>query len=114
MKMPLDSMFSSVRRKVEREVRERMSSLAPAPLAQGSMSDSLPGSSQDAHPAAAARGGSSGASSSEVSERLLRIEQVLEALMENRCVPQPHLNISGSGSVGEGSVDLGSPRLASR
>ena len=91
-----------------------MSSLAPAPLAQGSRSDSLPGSSQDAHPAAAARGGSSGASSSEVSERLLRIEQVLEALMENRCVPQPHLNISGSGSVGEGSVDLGSPRLASR
>ena len=112
--MPLDSMFSSVRRKVEREVRERMSSLAPAPLDQGSRSDSLPGSSQDAHPAAAAGGGSSGASSSEVSERLLRIEQVLEALMENRFVPQPHLNISESGSVGEGSVDLGSPRLASR
>ena len=86
--MPLDSMFSSVRRKVEREVRERMSSLAPAPLDQGSRSDSLPGSSQDAHPAAAAGGGgSSGASSSEVSERLLRIEQVLEALMENRFVP---------------------------
>ena len=54
--MPLDSMFSSVRRKVEREVRERMSSLAPAPLDQGSRSDSLPGSSQDAHPAAAAGG----------------------------------------------------------
>ena len=61
------------------------------------------------------RGGSSGASSSEVSERLLRIEQVLETLMKNRFVPQPHLNISSeSGSMGGGSVELGSPRLASR